>query len=986
MNEPLYRNVRHITPLADEGIWTVDAKDRTDHINDRGASVLGYTAEEMIGRPATDFLFPEDVLGSMNWLTELRQGRGGISECRVRHRNGSEVWISSSTIPFFDDAGQYVGAMMTFLDITESMGPAERTLRERADLFYAVFRSSPSAMCIIRASDSRLVDANESWLKLFECEREEVIGRHVGDLKIFGVDSTEIWCNELERPVVGRAREREVRAQTKRGRPLTLKIYPGTVNVGGTEHVLSTAVDITESKDREESYRHLVKYAPTAIFEIDFRGPRLTSVNEAVSDLTGYSREELLEMDPVDLLVGPDRERFRREIERRMSGKNSDASVEYTIGAKDGRTINAVFSVKSRHENGKQVGALVVGHDVTELRRTEDALRRLNERFEMAQRAARVGVWDWDVTTGKIEWSEEMYHIFGLDQASNEANFDTWNSVLHPDDVEIANERIQRSLRDHTFLDNEYRVVRGDGEVVWVNALGQGEYDDQGQPLRMIGICVDITGRKTVEEALKESQMTFRSLFSSSNEGMALHELVLDQDGVARDYRIVDVNPAFERATDIPREKAIGALASELYGTGEAPFLETYAQVERTGEPTFFDTYFEPMKKYFQVSAFRPRKGQFATTFIDISKLKEAQRQAEEQRARLQAVIDNAPEALIVADDKGRVLMTNKRANALYRRPVPYGEGFESHSVLQLCYPDGRPYLPRDLPLTRSALDGETYVDLDMDIVWPEGEVRHLLVSSAPITGDDGLRIGAVGTFMDITERRRTELELKRSNAELQQFAFVASHDMKEPLRMITAYLSLLDKQFGGGLEPKAKEYMMYVNSGAERMRQLVNDLLQFSSIDTKAKEFNPVDMNEVLSIVRENMHFSILEMDAEVHSEPLPTVIADKAQMIQLVTNLLSNAIKFHGTDPPRVWISSTEGYSGWTFTIRDNGIGIDPKYQSNLFKLFTRLHSQDEYPGTGIGLAMSKKIVERHGGQIWYESDGAIGSTFYFTLPRNI
>ena len=132
-------------------------------------------------------------------------------------------------------------------------------------------------------------------------------------------------------------------------------------------------------------------------------------------------------------------------------------------------------------------------------------LRRLNERFEMAQRAARVGVWDWDVTTGKIEWSEEMYHIFGLDQASNEANFDTWNSVVHPDDVEIANERIQRSLRDHTFLDNEYRVVRGDGEVVWVNALGQGEYDDQGQPLRMIGICVDITGRKTVEEALKES-------------------------------------------------------------------------------------------------------------------------------------------------------------------------------------------------------------------------------------------------------------------------------------------------------------------------------------------------------------------------------------------------------------------------------------------------------------------------------------------------
>jgi two-component system, chemotaxis family, sensor kinase Cph1 len=128
------------------------------------------------------------------------------------------------------------------------------------------------------------------------------------------------------------------------------------------------------------------------------------------------------------------------------------------------------------------------------------------------------------------------------------------------------------------------------------------------------------------------------------------------------------------------------------------------------------------------------------------------------------------------------------------------------------------------------------------------------------------------------------------------------------------------------------------------------------------------------------------MEINAEVHVEPLPTVMADKAQMIQLLTNLLSNAIKFHSTDPPRIWISSTEGYSGWTFSVKDNGIGIDPKYQSNLFKMFSRLHSRDEYPGTGIGLAISKKIVERHGGQIWYESDGAIGSTFYFTLPRNI
>jgi PAS domain S-box-containing protein len=986
MNDPIHHITMYLNPLANEGLWTVDAHDRTDQINERGASILGHTAEEMMGRPTTDFLFPEDVDDELNWLKELRKGRGGICERRLRHRNGSEVWISSSTVPIFDDAGQYAGAMRIFLDITDERGPGVGTKRERADLFSTMFSSNPSAMSIVRASDSRLVDVNESWLRLFEFGREEVIGRSVRDLNIYDEDRSEIGHTIVRRPGEGGAREQEVLAHTRRGRPLTLMVVNVRVTVDGADHILSTAVDITENKAREENFRHLIKYAPTAIFEIDFRGPRLTSINEAMSDLTGYSQEELLSMDPADLLVGSDRERFRMDIERGLSGKRTEASVEYRIRTKDGVTITAAFSLKSSYENGKQVGALVVGHDVTKLRRTEEVLSHLNERFEMAQKAARVGVWDWDITTGKIEWSKEMYNLLGLHPAEDEANFDTWNSVLHLDDVEIANERIQRSLRDHTFLDNEYRVVRRDGQVIWVNALGQGEYNDQGQPVRMIGICVDITGRKTVEEALKESQRTFRSLFSSSNEGIALHELVLDHDGAARDYRIVDVNPAFERATDMPRERAIGALASELYGTGEAPFLETYAQVERTGEPIFFETYFEPMRRHFQISAFKPKEGQFATTFVDISKLKKAQRQIEVQRARLRTVIDNAPGALVVADDKGRVRMTNRKADALYRQHKLRGEGFESHAKLQLCYPDGRPYPSQDLPLTRSALYGETYVDLDMDLVWPDGEVRHLLVNSAPITGNDGSRIGAVEAIMDITDRRRTELELKRSNAELQQFAFVSSHDMKEPLRMITAYLSLLEKQFGDKLEPKAKEYMMYVNSGAERMRQMVNDLLQFSNIDAKANGFHPVDMNEVLSIVRENIHFSMLELNAKVHSEPLPMVTADRTQMIQLMTNLLSNAIKFHGADPPRVWISSTGDYSEWTFTIRDNGIGIDPKYQSNLFKMFTRLHSQDEYPGTGIGLAISKKIVERHGGQIWCESDGAIGSTFYFTLPRNI
>jgi light-regulated signal transduction histidine kinase (bacteriophytochrome) len=227
--------------------------------------------------------------------------------------------------------------------------------------------------------------------------------------------------------------------------------------------------------------------------------------------------------------------------------------------------------------------------------------------------------------------------------------------------------------------------------------------------------------------------------------------------------------------------------------------------------------------------------------------------------------------------------------------------------------------------------------------------------------------------------------QLERSNAELQQFAYVASHDLQEPLRMVTAHLALLNRKFGDELSPQAKEYMSTAVAGAERMRQLVNDLLQYSRVDTKGWEFTSVDMNKVSGAVVGDLQVAIHESGADVSIGILPTVLADEIQMKQVITNLVSNAVKFRGPSPPKVNISATEDASNWTFAIKDNGIGIDPCYRNNLFKMFQRLHSRDEYPGNGIGLAICKKIVERHGGRIWVESEKGNGATFFFTIPND-
>jgi uncharacterized 2Fe-2S/4Fe-4S cluster protein (DUF4445 family)/signal transduction histidine kinase len=246
--------------------------------------------------------------------------------------------------------------------------------------------------------------------------------------------------------------------------------------------------------------------------------------------------------------------------------------------------------------------------------------------------------------------------------------------------------------------------------------------------------------------------------------------------------------------------------------------------------------------------------------------------------------------------------------------------------------------------------------------------------------------------------RHRTDLvklveekleELRRSNAELQQFAYIASHDLQEPLRMVTASLGRLEKKYFDTLDGEAQQYMNMAVDGAYRMRVLINDLLAYSRVESGGRDFTMVDMNLALSNSLENLNSMITANHAEIMAEPLPTVSADETQMTQLLQNLISNAVKYHGPNPPEIQISSSLAPDGteWRFTVRDNGIGIDPMYQDKIFQMFQRLHTRDEYEGTGIGLAIAKRIVERHGGKIWVESEEGSGSTFFFTIPvRNI
>jgi len=297
-------------------------------------------------------------------------------------------------------------------------------------------------------------------------------------------------------------------------------------------------------------------------------------------------------------------------------------------------------------------------------------------------------------------------------------------------------------------------------------------------------------------------------------------------------------------------------------------------------------------------------------------------------------------------------------------------------------------YVANDRQVTAS---GQVFEDVEA-YHSPEGDDLYMHVLKSPVYDAAGKIVGLQVVFWDVTDRWRAEkaleqtaADLSRSNQELELFAYVASHDLQEPLRMIASYTQLLARRYKDNLDQEAHEFIGYAVDGAVRMQNLINDLLAYSRVGTRPKQLAKVDWAALLKTTLQNLRLSIEESGAEVTHDALPIVLGDGVQLGQLLQNMISNAIKFRGDAKPRIHLGARQEADQWLFSVQDNGIGIDAEYFERIFIVFQRLHQRSEYPGTGIGLAICKKIVERHGGEIWVESSDGQGSTFFFTLPLN-
>lgn len=487
-------------------------------------------------------------------------------------------------------------------------------------------------------------------------------------------------------------------------------------------------------------------------------------------------------------------------------------------------------------------------------------------------------------------------------------------------------------------------------------------------------------------KTLQTSERRFRALIQNSLDVVAL---------VDRQGNIVYESPSISKVLGYMPDESVGRNAFALVHPDDLPKAsEVFKRL--TQNPDEYVTTEVRMRhkdgSWRWMSATganlldEPAVQAFVANYRDITEQKRAEEAVKESEQRFRQVVESSPNAFVVVNQAGQIAMVNVQAETLF--------GYQRHQLIgqpvEILVPEAQ---QREHPTLRAEFLADPQArpmgkGRDLFARRKDGSLVPVEIGLSPIQTEDGLLI--LSAIVDITERKqaeetlkRTAEELRRSNTELEQFAYVASHDLQEPLRMVTSYLQLLERRYGNQLDGDAREFIDFAVDGAARMKTLINDLLAFSRLGTQGKAPAPTNCEPVLKRVLTTHKLAIEETEATITYGFLPMLMADEVQLEQLFQNLISNALKFRGNSSPQVHIEARRQNGMWLFSVRDNGIGIQPEFSERIFVIFQRLHGKAAYPGTGIGLAVCKKIVERHGGQIWVEPNNGEGVTFYFTLP---
>ncbi len=757
----------------------------------------------------------------------------------------------------------------------------------------------------------------------------------------------------------------------------------------------------------------------------DFDG-NLLEVNDAFSKLMGYEREELTSgFKALDLTSALDRE-TTLEVNKRVIAEQVPVDYEKEYVRKDGTVFTAhvtAFPVRSRQGAPAAIAAIV--RDITGQKSSENKLREAEQRWQLALRVNRDGVWDWDLKSKKFYFSPRWREMFGYSPDENlHFTMAVYPELFHPDDRYLANPtRVALMNPESPYIDVEFRHKCKDGSYRWIRRRGESVIDKEtGRLERVIGLDTDISEKKQRElesEALgnilrgvsetanRDELLSFihgaiGNVVHARNFFVALHDT--DTDLFIMQF-FVDQHDEKPASANLK-----GTRADYVFRTGRPLLLDAQktAALEAQGEFRLIGTQPEywlgvPLRtpdkiigvlvvqSYDKEHSYSDDNLNFLNNVAGPIALSIERKRAESRTLLLNAALDAAANGILITDGNGSIEWSNRAFTTLTGYGADEVKGKNSQ-ILRSGKHDDEFYA--DMWQTISA--GKPWKG-ELTNRRKSGELYEEEMTITPVFDEASGTNHFISIKSDITERKLAEEQLRvfnhklqLSNRELQDFAFVASHDLQEPLRKVQTFADRLSTKYSGALDETGLDYLERMRNAAGRMQTLIHDLLSFSRVTTKAQPFMPVDVEEITKGVLSDLEVKIEETGASVEMIGLPVIDADPSQMRQLVQNLVGNALKFRRDGvAPVVKISAEprENGNGGAFeiTVEDNGIGFDEKYLDKIFTVFQRLHGRAEYEGSGIGLAVCRKIVERHNGTITAISTPGNGAKFKFTLPTH-
>ncbi len=793
-------------------------------------------------------------------------------------------------------------------------------------------------------------------------------------------------------------------------------------------------IDVTERKNAEKAlresekrFRELAELLPEPVVQLDISG-NVTFASYRALEVFGYTREDLSRgINVHDVIVPEDRAKARENIARILKPEDLGGS-EYTCIRKDSTRFPAFIHGCAIISNNTVVGLTSVVIDLTERKRAEIALRESEERFKHV--AENTGEWIWEIDeTGLYRYcSAAGERILGYspDELVGKKHFyDLFAPDVQQDLKEAA---LPEFTRGEAFRNFVNRNVHKNGEIRLLETSGSPILDLEGNLLGYRGADRDITDRRKAEEALRTSEAQLSSAVMMAHLGHWEYD-------VMKDFFIF--NDHFYKIFRTTVEQVSG------YTMSSGDYARRFVHVDdrfmvadgireaiETDDPSFSRQYEHRMLYangevgYIAVRVFivKDDAGRTIKTYGVVQDITERKRVEEALRQSEQRF------SLAIEGTRVGIVDWSVPTSKMFWSPGVFAQlGYEpdefeptfSIVIEKLIHPDDINDLLRKILIHHN--DRKT-AEAECRVITKDGSSKWLRLHGHSSWDDQGRPLRTVGTVEDITERKKAEDEIRelnrdlerrvqertaelmqeieerkrverallasesdliRSNEDLEQFAYIASHDLQEPMQSVSNALQLLEEEYKGRPTDHSELLIYFAVEQAKKMQALIRDLLEYSRIGTKRNSFKMVDLQEVQNQSARNLKKLIEEKGTKVTWDELPTILGDSTQLLQVFQNLIGNAVKFGSEDSPQVHVSAEKKEHEWVFSVRDNGIGIEREYFDRIFEIFQQLNRTDSFTGTGIGLAVVKKIVERHGGRVWLESELGVGSIFYFTIP---